>query len=189
LWAVVRDRELVQWCLDHGADVNPPDHTPQGVVSSRKPLLETAAWVGNIETFELLRARGAPMHYGVFPNAVMAANLSAVEGGTAFTEHMDMLRHLLDVVKCDVNELSYGPHYASGSACVNPLCWIAFHPRPNGTTAETEELICFLLDNGGDPDMTMEHKGYANDDRVLIQSARESARQRSNLFFLRIVEE
>jgi len=190
VWAVVGDHELVQWCLDHGADVNPPDHTPQGTVSPRKPLLESAVWAGNIEIFELLRAKGAPMHYGVFPNAVMVANLSAAEDDRVrFTEHMDMLRHLLDVVKCYANESSYGSHYASGSICVNPLCWIACHPRPNGANAETEELICFLLDNGGDLDMTMEHKGYANNDRVLIRSARESARQRPNPFFLKVVEE
>lgn len=102
---------------------------------------------------------------------------------------MRMLRHLLDVIKCDVNELSYGSHYASGSVCVNPLCWIACHPSYNGATAEVAELICFLLDNGGDPDMTMEHKGYLNDDGVLIPSARESARLRPNPFFSKIVEE
>lgn len=42
LWGVVGDRELVQWCLDHGADVNPPDHTPPNGMSPRKPLLERA---------------------------------------------------------------------------------------------------------------------------------------------------
>ena len=169
--------------------MNPPDHTPPNTVSLRKPLLESTACVGDIEIFELLRAKGAPMHYGVFPNAVMAANLTAAEGRVWFIKHMEMLRHLLEVVKCDVNELSYGSHYASGSTCVNPLCWLACHPRPNGANAETEELICFLLDKGGDPDMTMEHKGYLNDDRVLIRSARESARQRHNDFFLKVVEE
>lgn len=92
LRAVVRDRELVQWCLDHRADVNPPDHTPQGTVSPRKPLLESAVWAGNIGIFELLRAEGAPVHYGVFPDAVMVANLSAAEDDkVGFT---DMLRHL-----------------------------------------------------------------------------------------------
>jgi hypothetical protein len=37
--------------------------------------------------------------------------------------------------------------------------------------------------------MTMEHKGFLNDDRVLIRSARESARQKHNDFFLKVVEE
>lgn len=119
----------------------------------------------------------------------MGAHLSAAESGVGFAEHMEMLRHLLDVVKCDVNELSYGTHYASGSVCVNPLCWIACHPRPNGATAEEVELICFLLENGGDPDMTMEHKGYSKVDGVLIRSARESVRLRPNPFFLKTVEE
>lgn len=189
LWRVVGDRELVQWCLDHGADVNPPDHTPANAISPRQPLLEYAAWGGDIEIFELLRARGAPMHYAVFASAVMSANEWAGEDRDGFTKQMDMLRHLLEVVKCDINEFCYGPHFASDSTCVNPLCWVACHGRPNGMTAETEELICFLLDNGGDPDMTMEHKGYANDDRVLIRSARESARQMHNGFFWKVVEE
>ena len=189
LWAVVGDRELVQWCLDHGADVDPPIDNPQGTVRSRKHLLESAALVGNIEIFEPLRVKGAPMHYGVFPSAVTSANLSAAEGRNWFIKHTGMLRHLLEVVKSNVNELSYGSHYTSGSICVNPLCWIACHSRPNGTTAETEELIRFLLDNGGDPDMTIEHKGYANGDRILIRSARESARQMHNDLFLKIVEE
>jgi hypothetical protein len=68
LWNVVRDRELVQWCLDHGADVKPPDHTPRGQTNQRIPLLERAACVGDIEMFELLRAmkcayalRGVPI--------------------------------------------------------------------------------------------------------------------------------
>lgn len=189
LWAVVGDCELVQWCLDHGADVNPPNNNPQGTVRSRKPLLESAALVGYIEMFETLRVKGAPMHYGVFPSAVMSANLSAAEGRNWLIKHTGMLRHLLEVVKSNVNELSYGSHYTSGSICVNPFCWIACHSRPNGTAAETEELIRFLLDNGGDPDRTIEHKGYANGDRILIRSARESASQMHNDLFLNIVEE
>jgi hypothetical protein len=110
LWDVLGDRELLQWCLDHGADVDPADHTREGSVSQRKPLLERAAQVGDIEIFELLRARGALMHYGVFPNAVMSTNLSVVGDRTSFIQQVNMLRHLLDVVKCDVNELSYGAH-------------------------------------------------------------------------------
>lgn len=129
------------------------------------------------------------MPYGVFPNAVTSANALAAESKTGFRKQLHMLRHLLGVVKCDANEVSYGSHYASGSTCVNSLCWIACHPRTDGTTPETKELICFLLDNGGDPDMTMEDKGFSNDGKTLIQSARESARQRRNPFFLTIVEE
>lgn len=189
LWGVVGDRELVQWCLDHGADVNPPDHTPPNIMSPRKPLLERAVWSGDIEIFELCRAKGAPMHYGILPNAVMAASLSAVGDSTRFPQQIAMLRHLSDVVKCDVNEITYGAHYESGSECVNPLCWIACHPRPDHTITEMEELICFLLDKGGDVDMTMEHKGFSKDDDVVIQSARESAKERHNYLFSRIVDE
>jgi hypothetical protein len=183
LWNVVRDRELVQWCLDHVT-----------IRLEAKRINAYPFWNGQ-HVLEISRCSSscvlssAPMHYGVFPSAVMSANGWAVERRDRFTKQMRMLRHLLDVIKCDVNELSYGSHYASGSVCVNPLCWIACHPSYNGATAEVAELICFLLDNGGDPDMTMEHKGYLNDDRVLIRSARESARLRPNPFFSKIVEE
>ena len=129
------------------------------------------------------------MHYGIFPHAVMSANGWAAESKARFKQQMQMLRHLLNIIKCDVNEMAYGSHYASGSNCVNPLCWIACHPRPNGATVEAEELICFLLENGGDPDMTKVHKGYPDDGVILIRSARESARQRPNHFFLKVVEE
>lgn len=77
LWYVgVADHELVEWCLDHGADLNLPDPTPKNTVSERKPILESAAAVGNIATFELLRGRGAPLdlNFGVFPVAVMVTN-------------------------------------------------------------------------------------------------------------------
>lgn len=129
------------------------------------------------------------MHYGVYPNAVMAVSHSAVRDKAAFPQQMAMLRHLLDAVDCDANDITYGAHFVSGSICVNPLCWIACHLRPNDTTAEMKELICFLLDKGGDPDMTMEHKGFSKDDDVIIQSARESAKKSHSHFFLKVVEE
>jgi hypothetical protein len=54
LWFVVRDVDLVRWCLDHGADVDPVDDTLSGAKKHRKPILEVTAAEGNIEVFELL---------------------------------------------------------------------------------------------------------------------------------------
>jgi hypothetical protein len=71
LWHVgVGDYDFVKWCLDQGADVDPPEQSP------RTPLLEQAAVAGDIDTFELLRSKGAPFDrkFGVFPKAVMVAN-------------------------------------------------------------------------------------------------------------------
>lgn len=83
LWSIARDHGLVRWCLDHGADVNPPDDTPPNQAKMRKPILESAAANGNIPTFELLRNRGAPLKYdyGVLPVAVMSANGLAPRNG------------------------------------------------------------------------------------------------------------
>jgi hypothetical protein len=66
LWNVVEYPDLVRWCLDHGARVDILDNPPQGKdgVQSRTglpplPILGMAASSGSIETFELLRAKGA----------------------------------------------------------------------------------------------------------------------------------
>jgi hypothetical protein len=74
LWYVVRDTELVKWCLDHGADLDPGDDTPPGMRRRCEPILECAAVSSSIEAFELLRASGAPVSYshGILPSAVMA---------------------------------------------------------------------------------------------------------------------
>ena len=70
LWHVgVGDYDFLKWCLAQGANVNPTDKTPPGVRSQREPLLETAAIAGDIDIFELLRSKGAPLDrkFGVFP--------------------------------------------------------------------------------------------------------------------------
>jgi hypothetical protein len=72
-----------------------------------------------------------------------------------------MLKHLLEVVGCDVNSRSYGPYYGSGSMCSIPLCWIAC--RPKG--ANVKELIWFLLDHGVDLDLAFE---WANPDNDVV---------------------
>ncbi|KFY39664.1 hypothetical protein V494_03903 [Pseudogymnoascus sp. VKM F-4513 (FW-928)] len=68
LWHVVRYPDLVKWCLDHGARVDVPDDPPKitGTLVQRSgvqhgTILSMAASHGSIETFELLRANGAPL--------------------------------------------------------------------------------------------------------------------------------
>jgi hypothetical protein len=131
LWFVVRDVDLVRWCLDHGADVDPLDDTPSGAKKHRKPILEVTAAEGNMKAFELLRAKGAPLdlHHGVLPSAVMSASYDAFQAdkgpGTHFSRMLSMIRHLVGVVGCDVNSISYGSYHGSGSTCSTPLCWLA----------------------------------------------------------------
>jgi hypothetical protein len=169
LWYVgVGDYDFVKWCLDQGANVNPADQITPGTRRLREPLLERAAIVGNIDTFELLRSKGAPLDrkFGVFPKAVMAANYGPSK------QQIRMLTHLLEVVGCDVNSRSYGPFYGSGSSCSAPLCWIACHPRG----VNVKELVWFLLDHGGDLDLSFQWT-ISDNNVEIVQSARQTAQQ------------
>jgi len=184
LWYVVSDTDLVKWCLDHGADVNPSDDTPEGAKKQRKPILEVAAAEGNIEAFELLRASGAPLdlHHGVLPSTVMAACHDLPAAGespsASFGRMLEMIRLLIDVVGCDVNSVSYGTYYGSGSHCSTPLCWVACHGRSDGV----RDLVRLLLDRGGDLDLAGPVLWGSH-----VLSARESAQKRQNLHFLNAV--
>ena len=194
LWHVVNDHELVKWCLDHGADVNPSFAAAPGSCNPLKPILERAASTGNITTFELLRNNGAPLdrNFGVFPVAVMVANECASDATNdrdSLKRRIEMLRHLLEVVGCDVNSNSFGGHYDSGSICSTPLCWIACHP----SGIRVRELIWFLLDHGGDLDRTLEYTDQ-NNKPVVVHSARDAATGSSwrgipNRQFLEAVQE
>jgi len=186
LWYLVEDTDLVKWCLAQGAEVDPEDDTPSGARRNRKPILECAAMASSVEVFELLRASGAPVSYGhgILPSAVMSISLHLpLTDGDAespqYTRLMAMIRHLVDTVGCDVNSISYGSYYGSGSVCNTPLCWIACHNKRGA-----QDLIRFLLDRGGDLDLA----GPA-DDGYAIPSAREAAMQHSNTYFLDVVTE
>jgi hypothetical protein len=186
LWYVVRDTELVKWCLDHGAVVDVEDDTPPGVRQRRKPILECAAVSSSIEAFEVLRASGAPVSYshGILPSAVMAISLHLPltdedSGSECYKRLMTMIRHLVDVVGCDVNSASYGSYYGSGSTCSTPLCWIACHKHRGA-----RELVRFLLDRGGDVDLA-----GPREDGLEIPSARMAAMRGHNSYFLDLVAE
>lgn len=163
--------------------VYPPDDTPPGFVG-RMPILDRAAALADIATFELIRAKGAPVcyDYGVLPRAVMAATDCVPRFGESpsanFLSRVDMVRHLLDKVGCDVNSRSNGP-YGSGSVCSTPLCWIACH-----TVRDARKLIWLLLDRGGDLDLARPDEGNWS-----APSAREAALRHPNTGFLKAVEE
>ena len=186
LWYVVRDTELVKWCVNHGAHVDLEDDTPPGMRRRRKPILECAAVSSSIEAFELLRASGAPVSYnhGILPSAVMAISLylpsnDEDSGSQHYKRLMAMVRHLVDVVGCDVNSASHGSYYGSGSICSTPLCWIACH-RSRGA----RELVRFLLDRGGDVDLA-----GPTDDSLEIPSVRMAAMRCHDSYFLDLIAE
>ncbi|KJX95380.1 hypothetical protein TI39_contig4117g00002 [Zymoseptoria brevis] len=163
LWSVLRYPELVQWCLDHGARVDIPEWNPdmhkapynpprfdadgteqETVVAPRNPVtvLGYAARYASIETFELLRARGAPLD----PRTLHIA---------AECNRLDMVRHLVDVVGLDVNAFVY--HI--GEMCTTPLCCLAAAPK--GYKEAYSAVITFLLDRGADPDQPWGMPGSA----------------------------
>lgn len=185
LWRIVRDYSRVRWCLDHGADVDPPDDTPPNQARMRKPILESAAANGNILTFELLQERGAPLEYDydVLSVAVMSANGLAPRNGDEpniyYKMQLDMVRYLINVVKCDVNSESYGAHYASGSSCSTPLCWLVCNP-----IGDAREPIWLLLDRGGD--VSLQGPSY---EHYSIPSALDAGTESHDKRFLEAVKE
>ncbi|USW48645.1 Putative ankyrin repeat-containing domain superfamily [Septoria linicola] len=69
LWFVVAYPDLVEWCMDHGANIDVPDPAlrlhpdgSEGRLSRPRPtILGAAASSGSIDTFELLREKGAAL--------------------------------------------------------------------------------------------------------------------------------
>lgn len=188
LWFVVEYPDLVTWCLDHGARVDIPEDPPQinaDGTQSRKGLprptiLGMAASSGSVETFELLRARGAPFDPRTLHRAVEQATISAPKEGSdrcsSYTHRMDMVRHLVDVLKLDVNAVKH----QIGGQCSTPLCCVARRP----TSQDFRELVYFLLDRGADPNLDGEvQKGFKWSSPITC------AQSCGNMRFLQAVEE
>lgn len=112
MWLVVTDIELEKWCLDHGASVHQRDQEPlrdDAIMDSQRGyqqiLEEDAAW-GSIETFELLRSKGTPLGWRPLHLAVETATYfrpSYLDDDENHASRMAMVRHLIDVVRLDVN--------------------------------------------------------------------------------------
>jgi hypothetical protein len=182
LWFVVKYPDLVQWCLDHGATLdipspprlgyshNPPQISANGeeirhsALRGPSTILGAAARSGTVETFELLRARGAPSDPRMLHIAAQSGRL-------------DMVRHLVDVIGLNVNAIEH----EVGDHCSTPLCYFC-GPRP--FQEHHRELINFLLDRGADPDLDC-----GRDGGVPRQSPNQIARQWNNEKFLQAVKE
>lgn len=124
LWRVAHDHDLVEWCLANGASVDPPDDAPPGVDPERRPILERAATRGNIATYELLQAHGAPTSRRELPNAVESAIVYTLRTGrrdvemeAGYKRLLGMTLHLVDVRGKEVNELCVWP----GTIHITPL--------------------------------------------------------------------
>lgn len=150
LWHIVEYHDLVEWCLDHGALVDVPEDPPRRGGRPRPTILNRAAGFGDVDTFEMLRARNAPLDARTLHRAVEQAMYNAPKYGDDrdnphFARRMRMVRHLVDNVKLDVNTVAH----AGGSLCSTPLCFPAC--RPSGQ--DFRELVFSLLDRGADPQL------------------------------------
>lgn len=187
LWLVVRSHELVQWCLAHGARVDVPDAPPrvnaEGTHSrsarARPTILGAAAAEGSVETFELLRANGAPLDPRTLHLAVAQAALLAPREGEgaseAYARRVEMVRHLLDARTLDVNAVQR----QVGSGCSTPLCGVA----RRATGQDFRELVSLLMDHGARVELEKGEQGMEHlvDPMACAQAA-------GNAQFLRAVQ-
>ncbi|KFY40192.1 hypothetical protein V495_05572 [Pseudogymnoascus sp. VKM F-4514 (FW-929)] len=163
MWKVVRDYDIVEWCLEHGASVHPRGQEPYRDGATTKArgecsqILEVVAGWGSIATFELLRSKGAPLGWRPLHLAVETATYGRPEEAQDFVNHgerMAMVRHLLDVVGLNVN----APDQPVGTKVLpkhlgTPICYI---PGSASLERDTQELTWLLLDRGADPTPALE---------------------------------
>jgi hypothetical protein len=131
------------------------------------PILELAAGQSSVATFELLRSIGAPLSWRMLHVAVQARVAFGVEKDPAeeesesvylldqqrakmkdsIGERMNMVRHLVDDLKLDVNARDDSPLF---SHCFygTPLDYVAYNSGVNG---DCREVTMFLLGRGADP--------------------------------------
>lgn len=171
LWFIVNDGDFVAWALNHGALVVPNDFDafgPSDRLSSDfyncRPLLEQAAAHATVATFELLRARGAPLGPCCLHKAVQSATfaysqearqpqetqrdsqMSDCDRAKTWTERMNMVRHLVDNLGYDVNagdDLEHGRQIPG--RCGEPIAYVG---GVMSGAPDAQELVYFLLDRG-----------------------------------------
>ncbi len=188
LWHAIKYPDLVEWCLNNGSKVDVPNIPPKvsanGTYSfksrPRPPILEIAASSGIVETFELLRSRGASLGERTLHRAVKHAAILSPRADSdrneIYTRRMGMVRHIVDVDECDVNTI----RHEYGSHCTTPLCYVA----ARRTQQDFRELVWFLLDRGADPNLDA---GFAED--VEWPSPLTCAQWCGNVSFLNAVKE
>ncbi|KAL6706971.1 hypothetical protein ACN47E_004921 [Coniothyrium glycines] len=173
MWHCVDDHDTVAWCLEHDANVRPRGQEPLSkdvITHSQRTcpqILERVATSGSVATFELLRSKGAPLgwrplHLAVENATYGSADLPDSEKDKAKAqrlraereERVEMVRHLIDKVKIDVN----APDQPAGSDVPGnyngtPICYI---PGSQMLERDTRELTWLLLDRGADPTPAIE---------------------------------
>lgn len=163
MWSFVTDVDIVKWCLDHGASVHArgeAEPTPASDWLRCPTILEETAGYGTVQTFELLRQRGAPLGTRPLQAAVETATHPAQSQNCSHAERMAMVRHLVETLKLDVNasdEFGVDGRRIPGR-CGTVLDY-AFGPWSLGR--DNTELVMYLVRHGAD---VTDALGYAKAD-------------------------
>ena len=146
LQLVTSDIDLVRWCLDHGARVEDghDDKFPC------PPLLQSAASLGTVETWKLLRARGAQPGGLMLHYAVSSAASASRWGIDRLPVRMEMVKFLVEELKMDVNAVDTE---APRTLYFGPPLAHAVRVRKC-----REEVVRYLLEKGADPTITDVHR-------------------------------
>ena len=137
LQLVCGNEALVHWCLDRGATVE-DRHTDPYI---NLPLLERVAQHGTVDTFALLRSRGAQLTPRMLHRAAGAA--ASCKDGERLTIRMAMVKYLMDDLGIDINTMDTEGQMPNHWG--TPLCYAAQPPRGG------VDVVRFLLDRGADP--------------------------------------
>lgn len=179
LWQYVMDDEKVQWCLERGARVICPDSTTAQCPCRSvycwplPPLLTVAAQCSTVETFDRLRAVGAPLGESTLHKAVEACYMdikadpiaaevneertederqTAARERARFARRQAMVRYLVEDLALDVNAHYQPEKEMMYNRAGKPLAFIA--QRPTGAVRSTPRdytwVVHYLLDHGAD---------------------------------------
>lgn len=187
LWDVVGDGDLVTWCLEHGTTTTPKDpDDSQREHDQCPPILEVAASLSTVATFELLRSKGGQQGRRTLHFAARAAVKSGNDGGEQsemldrnraklHSERMAMVIHLVDGLGIDSNQLDQPQGWTLGNHWGTPLCYVA----QTNLNWDCSDVLQFLLQRGADPELVIDPAGW---DSI------ELAKKVNNQRFLHIVE-
>jgi hypothetical protein len=186
MWFMTSNADMIVWSLEHGASVFPSNQPwdRYGVVQAPRhcdPILEWVANQGNLESFKILRAKGAPLGQRVLHKAVEKAAFGhdGCDNPEKDTEKqqsarlrqakcLELVRYLLDDVRLDVNAHDQEPGCTKGmsSAWGTPISYVPGIGRPD---LDSREVTWLLLDRGADPvpalevAREMDHKSFLAD--------------------------
>ena len=146
IYQLSSSHHLVQWCLDHGAQVSYPDVEPY------TPLLEYVARSSssseNLATFKLLLAHGAKLGRRTLHLAAAAAGAGGNkdESEERSEGKMALVRFLVEELGCDVNGMDVGEGEKFGNHYGTPINYVA-HGSAGGRGGNgAERVVRYLLE-------------------------------------------